>query len=402
MGRKNIESVTDVQRSTANVQKGSNTYNGGSLRGVSDATKQNLANYEKGYTPGEGVAKAQQNLADVQAGKPGPFSSGFEAELDSLYKQIKDRKPFTYNMDADALYQQYAEQYKRQGKQAMKDTIGQASAMTGGYGNSYAETAGYQAYSQYLDQLNDRAMDFYQLAQNRYDKEGDRLNDLYGMAKGRYDTDYAQYRDRVSDYYQDYNNAYNAFQDERGFDYQKFSDMLSYWQQQAQAENSDYWSQTNFDESVRQYDEDMAYKKGRDAVADSQWAREMAYKKERDAVADSQWAKEFEESKANSAYNRSLAGAKAAAEAADETYKDLVKAGKQIFNKGEKGAQPFLTWIDNMLNGGLVDNETAAMVIDEVMKNYKYGYEAEEGTDAMLDYLKKSMAAFVDADIRVK
>lgn len=37
----------------------------------------------------------------------------------------------------------------------MQDTMGQAAALTGGYGNSYAQGVGQQAYQGYLQQLND-------------------------------------------------------------------------------------------------------------------------------------------------------------------------------------------------------------------------------------------------------
>ena len=52
------------------------------------------------------------------------------------------------------LYRQYESAYRRGGKQAMEDTMANAAALTGGYGNSYASTAGNQAYQSYLAELN--------------------------------------------------------------------------------------------------------------------------------------------------------------------------------------------------------------------------------------------------------
>jgi hypothetical protein len=37
------------------------------------------------------------------------------------------------------------------GKSAMQDTIGQASALTGGYGSTYATSAGNQAYNAFIE-----------------------------------------------------------------------------------------------------------------------------------------------------------------------------------------------------------------------------------------------------------
>lgn len=399
--KKYIESVTDIT-----PKKAAQSWNGSTLRGVSGNTSQNLANYEKGYTQSDSVTKAQQNLANVQTNKPGDFSSGFESELSDLYEQIKNRPNFSYDMDSDALYKKYADMYQRQGKQAMKDTIGQASAMTGGYGNSYAETAGYQAYQSYLDQLNDKSMDFYQMALDRYDKEGERLNDLYGLAKGRYDTDYSHYRDAVSDYYQDYANAYEAYTDERGFDYGKYSDMLNYWQQQAQAENEDWWNQTNFDEEVRQFDDNMAYQKERDAKEDSQWEQEFAYQKEQDAIANALAAKSYSSGKSSSG-----GSGEDAASATRADYSAIKKEMKTLFNDNGGDSAKIVSGgavmeaLANYVANGYISDAQAESIADEVVGDMeilglsptnmgKYGVKTRIGTgkitdeDGVHDYLK--------------
>lgn len=55
-------------------------------------------------------------------------------------------------IDEAALFDQYADYYKRLGKLAMEDSTGRAAALTGGYGNSYAEVAGNQAYDSYISE----------------------------------------------------------------------------------------------------------------------------------------------------------------------------------------------------------------------------------------------------------
>lgn len=108
---------------------------------------------------------------------PIAYSGGdFQNALVNTLNQIEDRKPFNYDINGDALYQQYKDQYISNGNLAMMDTIGQASAMTGGYGNSYAQTAGNQAYQGYLQQLNDRIPELYKLAYDQYNDEGNALN----------------------------------------------------------------------------------------------------------------------------------------------------------------------------------------------------------------------------------
>lgn len=92
-----------------------------------------------------------------------------------------NRDPFSYNFNEDAIYQQYKDKYIQQGKMAMADTIGQASAMTGGYGNSYAATVGNQAYQASLQNLNDIIPELYQMAYDRYNQEGQDIRNNIAM-----------------------------------------------------------------------------------------------------------------------------------------------------------------------------------------------------------------------------
>lgn len=124
---------------------------------------------------------------------------------DEVLDRILNREDFSYDLDGDALYQQYKDQYLQQGKLAMQDTVGQA-ALTGGYGNSYAQTVGQQAYNQYLGRLNEVVPELYSLARSRYAQEGNDLWNLYNV-----------YADREA---QEYNRALN----ERSFDYQQSQD----------------------------------------------------------------------------------------------------------------------------------------------------------------------------------
>jgi hypothetical protein len=110
---------------------------------------------------------------------------------------------FKYDLNGDALYQQYKDKYTQQGKLAMADAMGQASALTGGYGNSYAATVGNQAYQAYLGQLNDVIPELYQLA---YDQDRNKKNDVLAeiaLLKGERD-----YHNAVED------DKYNKLLDE--------------------------------------------------------------------------------------------------------------------------------------------------------------------------------------------
>ena len=94
------------------------------------------------YAEGQRVSDAYKQYQGAVAAKPADYASPYQGQIDAAYQKILSRQPFKYDMNADAMYQQYKDAYTRQGNMAMRDTMGQAAAMTGGYGNSYAQTAG--------------------------------------------------------------------------------------------------------------------------------------------------------------------------------------------------------------------------------------------------------------------
>lgn len=247
-GTYRIDSVgADGQYKSTLVNKGQTTqsYKGGystrnTLPGYSDYTAGRLGNLERGYSPSGAVSQAKAYLQQVQSRRPGAYQSRWDAELDSLYGQITNRKPFQYDFNQDALYQQYKEQYQRLGRTAMQDTMGQAASLTGGYGSTYAEQVGQQTYNAYLQSLNDIVPELYDRAYGRYQDEGQDLYNRYGLVSDRESMDYSKYRDTVSDYYNDLADARSAYDSEWNKDYTQWSDQLSYWQQKAAQEQA-YW-----------------------------------------------------------------------------------------------------------------------------------------------------------------
>ncbi len=208
---------------------------------------------DPGYQQSDTVAQAQQMLHDYMAQKPGAYQSTWQGQMDQLMDQILNRKPFEYDVNSDALYQQYKDQYMLQGQQAMMDTMGQAAALTGGYGNSYAQTAGQQTYQGYLQQLNDRIPDLYQLALSKYQMEGNALADQYAMVGAREDQAYGRYRDSVSDYYNELNRLYNQYATEREYDYGQYIDNRNYEYQTGRDAVADQQWQAQYDEALRQW-----------------------------------------------------------------------------------------------------------------------------------------------------
>lgn len=102
--------------------------------------------------------------------------------MQTLMDELDTRKPFSYDPESDLLYRQYREQYQKLGRQAMEDTVGQAAALTGGYGNTYGEIAGAEAYNAYLGKLNDVLPELYDRKRSEYDRQTDAIYDRLDFA----------------------------------------------------------------------------------------------------------------------------------------------------------------------------------------------------------------------------
>lgn len=158
-----------------------------------------------GTTGTVGGAGGQAGGAGGQAGAGAPpaaptYAGTYEEQLAQLYDQITGRDPFSYNVNMDPIYQNYKDQYIQGGKRAMQDTMGRAAGLTGGYGSTYSQAAGQQAYDQYLTQLTNKIPELYEMAYGMYKDQGDQLTKQYGLLNDLRATEYNQWRDAMSDY----------------------------------------------------------------------------------------------------------------------------------------------------------------------------------------------------------
>ncbi len=143
------------------------------------------------------------------------------AAKNAAWDAYKNREKFSYDLNADAFYNQYKDKYTAAGKKAMEDTVGQMSALTGGYGNTYAQTAGQQAYNQYMQQLNDVAPELYRAARERYDEEGDKLLDVYNAEAAAEAERYGRYADEYGRQLALRQSAENKMLEQRAYEDEK-------------------------------------------------------------------------------------------------------------------------------------------------------------------------------------
>lgn len=263
------------------------------------------------------------------------YKSAYSSAIDDLVNKAVNRQAFEYDPATDAAYQSYAKQYARLGNEAAQDTLADVAANTGGMASSYATTAAQQARNNYNQALTDKIPALMEAAYNKYRNEyNDTLAGIstlqglddsmynrfatdrsYNEDVRRYDQDFAR---RVFENDRDFKQAAYQFEKEFGLSEAQFKEAVRQYDQNfayqkerdavadEQFEKQFGLSVDQFREGIRQYDQNFGYQQQRDQVADQQWAAQFAedtrrydqdfgYQQRRDQVQDTQWQKEFDE-----------------------------------------------------------------------------------------------------------
>lgn len=227
--------------------------------------------------------------------------TSYSDQIDAMISKIQNRDAFEYDVDSDMLFQQYLASSMASGKTAMQDTLGQAAALTGGYGSTYATSAGNQAYNAYIQDAYNNLPEYYQMAMEAYQMEGEemynqlamlgdadsreyeRLFNAYSVnndhAQDIYNKAYGEWQDSVSNAFnsaglqlqehgQLYDQAYNTYmalqdnaQNLYNNEYTKWADEVSAAYKYAGMLNSDYWNNAELTQRKDEFNAEMDYKK---------------------------------------------------------------------------------------------------------------------------------------------
>lgn len=187
-----------------------------------------------GFAPSQeyldAMAYTQSLLDKINTGK-----TSYSDRVDAMMDTIANRDKFSYDFNTDPLFQNALASAMTSGQTAMQDTMGQAAALTGGYGSSYATSAANQTYNQFVQDAYAQLPEYYKLALDAYTREGDELYNQLGM-----------YRDADNTEYGRLTNAY-------GMNYQKAQDLYG-------QEYNNYWDTTNANIGIDQYNANLAMK----------------------------------------------------------------------------------------------------------------------------------------------
>lgn len=220
-------------------------------------------------------------------GKP-TYTSKYADTISALADKIANREQFKYNFNEDPLYQNYKDQYQRQALLGQQGAMAQAAALTGGYGNSYAATAGNLAYQENMSQLNNVIPQLYDAAMRKYENDiaGQRAD--LSMYEELEDSDYGRYRDTLGDWNTDrdfYGNDYYRKSDQ---DYAQYRDKVGDTQWKDSFNQSENQFGTNYNEDQHWKNKNFDYQKTLDDYQKYIDEKTFKYQQERDEIADRQ------------------------------------------------------------------------------------------------------------------
>ena len=234
----------------------------------------------------------KEQLAQIQSGK-----TSWSDQLSGAINDYLNRDKFEYDVDNDQLFQQALASAMNSGKTAMQDTIGQASALTGGYGSTYATSVGNQAYNSFIEDAYNNLPEYYQMALEAYQAEGQEMLNRVNILGSADDREYGRMVDAynlTSDYRNNlWNEGFNEWTtttsnainygnfllnenqtiannlkgayDISANEYElKYNQEYNDWYTSVEnawktigMQNSDAWANKNFNESVRQFDKEF-------------------------------------------------------------------------------------------------------------------------------------------------
>lgn len=280
------------------------------------------------YQRSDRVNEYYNKTRNLEKNKPDEFESKYEDQISSILDNIMNRPKFSYtseDMVNDDLYKMYRDQYMRQGNLAMRDTMGNAASLTGGYGNTYASAAGQQAYDNYVSMLNDKALDFYDRAYQRYNDEGQNLYNQMNVVTGLDNTDYQRHRDAVSDYYNDLNYYNGRYNQEYGYDYGQYQDRVA----------ADQWAQ------------EFAFQKQQAAQEQANWEAEMALARQKAASSGGSGGRR------RSSSSKKKSSSSSSSETPTISWADAKNTYTDVYKK--EGADAANTMMNYLQKSGIVD-----------------------------------------------
>lgn len=270
--------TTDEQRLLANEAANELRSSYGNYKGGADGS----SFYSQGKIPGQidHVLDQINDFGSFSFDQQAPaYNNQYAQQQQDLLDAILNREDFSWSKETDPQWSSYKKSYLREGDRATQNALAQASAASGGRPSTAAVTAASQAGDYYAAQLNDVIPTLYQQAYDRYLNEYNMMLQDLGAVNTQEQLDYAKYLDQLGQYNTDRNFAYqtylgdfntlqgklSALQGQDGVDYGRHLDKINLDLQKEQQAYDRAWNEDQREYERTWNEEERNYNRGQDS-----------------------------------------------------------------------------------------------------------------------------------------
>lgn len=227
------------------------------LPGITTAGAAIKSHYNsKGYA--EDKAAADSQLKSLEASKPGDFAEsdalsaernnlsqiekqwaekypdGYQGKYDDKISELIDRlsqnEKFSYDFATDPVFNSIKDQYQRNAMLGMREAMGAAAGLTGGYGNSNAQMAGQQAYQQSISEMTDIIPELADSSLARWQANRGALTDNLYAVMSADQQDFSKYQAEYEQWATDRDYFANKIANMRDDEFEEYYAKLQAWQ----------------------------------------------------------------------------------------------------------------------------------------------------------------------------
>lgn len=178
------------------------------------------------------------------------YEDKYLSEAYDKLSALENRKEFSYNPDEDPAFIAYRNKYIEEGNRASRNALADYSALTGGYTNSSAVTAGALANQYYAGQIANAIPELAQMAYQRYrdsyQDEIDVIDKILNMYEKGYSN--AESANKIAINNANYSANSSVLRDDNAYDraveeYKRYLDSVKFEQDYNTQERENYWNE---------------------------------------------------------------------------------------------------------------------------------------------------------------
>lgn len=223
---KKYNTTVDELASLNNIKNKNLIYTGDVLKipDTGTVTQSNSISVNNAYkTEDSAVKKASDSIAKWQEKRPASYNNSYSDEIKGLLSDLLGMD-FSYDPENDLAYKLIRDENRKAARLAMEDTLGKATAMTGGYSNTYAQGAAQQAYAGELSKAADYIPELYEAAYGRFSDDRDSLSDSIKLLSDLSSEEFDKYTALMKQYFSEGEMLFDNYKWESEEEFDRFLD----------------------------------------------------------------------------------------------------------------------------------------------------------------------------------